>query len=62
MNDACLVCMHARNCINGRWCDKLKSYVEYKEEIMCNEQKDINNISRSAQLLINQGYCRMILR
>ena len=52
MNDACRVCVHGKNCINGRWCDKLKSYVEYKEEIMCDEQKRYEQYKQGCTTLV----------
>ena len=29
MNDECRSCPHGRNCINGRWCEEIKNYVQY---------------------------------
>lgn len=41
MNERCRTCAHGRNCINGRWCEKLKKYVEYAKELECDEGKEI---------------------
>ncbi len=36
----CMGCEEGRACINGRFCLKLKRYVEYEHQIICsNEQK-----------------------
>lgn len=32
----CKNCEHGHNCINGRYCDILKKYVEYDYKIICN--------------------------
>lgn len=37
MNEKCLACIHGRNCINGRWCEKLKKYVQYADKILCED-------------------------
>lgn len=37
----CDSCNYKRNCINGRWCLKLKRYVEYSKDIKaCEEYKE----------------------
>lgn len=35
MNDECRSCSHGRNCINGRWCEKVKKYVQYASTKLC---------------------------
>lgn len=35
MTEDCNKCKHGRNCINGRYCQKLKQYVEYSKETNC---------------------------
>ena len=32
MNEQCRTCAHGRNCINGRWCEKLRKYVQYDKK------------------------------
>lgn len=47
MNERCRTCAHGRNCINGRWCEKLRKYVQYdknryvKMEIKVNKKGKI---------------------
>lgn len=33
----CITCSDGRNCINGRWCKKLRTYVEHLKTKKCNE-------------------------
>lgn len=33
----CQSCEYGRNCINGRWCAKLRVYVEYSNKVKCEE-------------------------
>lgn len=35
MNMKCETCQYGRNCINGRWCEKLKIYVQYFSKPKC---------------------------
>lgn len=35
MNDECRSCPHGRNCINGRWCEEIKKYVQYANKPLC---------------------------
>lgn len=37
MNIKCKSCSHARNCINGKWCELKKKYVEHIDKLLCDE-------------------------
>lgn len=37
MNEQCRTCAHGRNCINGRWCEKLRKYVQYDKKPLCED-------------------------
>ena len=31
----CRLCRHGRNCLNGRWCEVWREYVEYRDINEC---------------------------
>lgn len=37
--DECITCDDGGNSINGRWCKKLETYVEYLKNKKCNENQ-----------------------
>lgn len=42
MNEQCRACADGRDCINGRWCEKLKKYVQYTVKILCKDDNQGN--------------------
>ena len=43
MPPKCKECEQGRNCINGRYCLKLRAFVNYLKDIVCNEDYDSEN-------------------
>lgn len=48
MNDECRICPYGRNCINGRWCEKVRKYVQYAKTKLC-EDKITKTIEKEEQ-------------